>query len=81
MSGRELIVRSAFVSQFDIAPVALTAREHLQFMCQLRGVQLERIDPILGAVGLRRAADTMVAVMSGGERKKLNLAAEVSEYV
>lgn len=73
----EMIQRSAFVTQFDIAPGGLTVREHLQFMCRLRGVPTVRIGPILGAVGLRKVADCWVTVLSGGERKKLNLAAEV----
>lgn len=84
--GRQQMVRqSSFVPQFDITADALTAREHLYFMCELRmdrnlprSERQHRIHQIMWQLGLLKVADARISVMSGGERKKLNLATEVS---
>lgn len=84
--GRQQMVRqSSFVPQFDITADALTAREHLYFMCELRmdrnlqrTERQNRINQIMQQLGLSKVADVRISLMSGGERKKLNLATEVS---
>lgn len=72
--------------QFDVTTDALTTREHLHFMCELRldkGIskytRLLKIRNILCKLGLDKVAESRISVLSGGERKKLNLATEVSK--
>lgn len=84
ISREQMIRRSAFVPQFDITIESLTAREHLHFMCDLRldkyltkSEKLIRINEILWKLGLLKVANDRISSMSGGERKKLNLATEV----
>lgn len=84
VSRQQLVRQSSFVPQFDITADGLTAREHLYFMCQLRmdrylpnAEKRHRIDGILWQLGLMKVADLQIIRMSGGERKKLNLATEV----
>lgn len=88
INRKQMIRNSAFVPQFDITIDTLTPREHLQFMCELRlDKQLSRdekairINEILWRLGLTRVANEQISRMSGGERKKLNLATEVSIHL
>lgn len=85
ISRNEMIQRSSFVPQFDIAIDSLTVREHLFFMCELRMDRRvsrfrknDRINDILWKLGLMKVADCRISTLSGGERKILNLATEVS---
>lgn len=80
-----MIQRSSFVPQFDIAVDALTVKEHLFFMCELRVDRRvsrfqknDRINDILWKLGLIKVADCRISTLSGGERKILNLATEVT---
>lgn len=80
-----MIQRSTFVPQFDIAVDSLTAREHLFFMCELRMDRRvsrfqknDRINDTLWKLGLMKVADCRISTLSGGERKTLNLATEVT---
>lgn len=76
-----MIELSAFVPQFDITTEELTAKEHLYFMCELRlgkyVTSSYKIIEILRKLGIAHIADTRIGLLSGGERKKLNLATEV----
>ncbi|XP_037035934.1 protein brown, partial [Bradysia coprophila] len=84
ISRNEMIQRSSFVPQFDIAVDSLTVREHLFFMCELRMDRRvsrfrknDRINDILWKLGLMKVADCRISTLSGGERKTLNLATEL----
>ena len=70
--------------QSDITIDALTAWEHLYFMSELKqskfmsyNLKLEKIKQILNKLGLDSSANTRICHLSGGEKKKLNLATEV----
>lgn len=76
---------SCFVPQFDITIDCLTPNEHLYFMAELkldrkwsRSRKNQRIDFLLRELGLRHVANNRISTLSGGERKKLNLATDVS---
>lgn len=83
-SRRDMTKLSAFVPQFDITINVLTPREHLYFMSELKMDRTwstsrkdARIDELLWRLGLYHVADTRIERLSGGERKKLNLATDV----
>lgn len=76
---------SCFVPQFDITIDSLTPTEHLYFMGELKfdrkwskARKHQRIEYLLREIGLQHVADTRISRLSGGERKKLNLATDVS---
>lgn len=82
----EMTKISCFVPQFDITVDSLTPREHLYFMGELKfnrrwtkARKNERIERLLWKLGLNRVANNKISSLSGGERKKLNLATDVSE--
>lgn len=75
---------SSFVPQFDATINVLTPREYLYFMGELKmnrnwtGAQkADRINGILWRLSLDHVADTRIDCLSGGERKKVNLASDV----
>lgn len=76
---------SCFVPQFDITMNSLTPTEHLYYVGELKfnrtyskAYRAQRIAFLLRKTGLQAVADTRIARLSGGERKKLNLATDVS---
>lgn len=76
---------SCFVPQFDITFDKLTPNEHLYFMGELkmdrkwsRSRKNARIQLLLRELGLEHVANNRISTLSGGERKKLNLATDVS---
>lgn len=76
---------SCFVPQFDITLVTLTPSEHLHFMAELkldrrwsRSRKCQRVSFLLRELGLQEVANNRISTLSGGERKKLNLATDVS---
>lgn len=78
---------SCFVPQFDITIDSLTPAEHLYFMGELKfdrkwskARKNQRIEYLLREIGLQHVADTRISRLSGGERKKLNLATDVSDF-
>lgn len=82
---KDMTKLSSFVPQFDITVSVLTPREHLYFMGELKmdrnwsmAKKNVRINELLWRLGLQHVADTRIDKMSGGERKKLNLATDVS---
>lgn len=82
---REMTRISCFVPQIDITIDTLTPYEHLQFMAELKvgdnwndSEKRRRITMLLWRMGLERVAGNPISTLSGGERKKLNLAADVS---
>lgn len=77
---------SCFVPQFDVTIDTLTPSEHLYFMGELRldrtwsrARKNQRVGFLLRELGLRHVANNRISTLSGGERKKLNLASDVSK--
>lgn len=75
---------SCFVPQFDVTIDALTPTEHLNFMAELRldrrwlaSRKKHRVDSMLRELSLLNVANNRISTLSGGERKKLNLACDV----
>lgn len=84
-SSNEMTKISCFIPQFEITVNSLTPREHLYFMGELkfdrRWTKMrknERIERLLWKLGLVDVANNKISTLSGGERKKLNLATDVS---
>lgn len=78
----EMVDRSSFLPQFDISYNFLTVYEHMCFVyklknCSTLGPKNAYISNILRNMGLNKVASSRIAVLSGGERKKLLLATEV----
>ena len=69
---------SSVVFQEAVVDRALTGRQHLQLHAQLWRVDgreaRERIDDVVGALGLAELIDRVVGSYSGGERRRLELA-------
>lgn len=84
INRKDMTKISCFIPQFDITVQSLTAREHLYFMAELKlnrnwskAQKNERIERLLWKLGLNSVADRQIKLLSGGERKKLNLATDV----
>lgn len=73
-----------YVPQFSIAHEELTVRESVRGAIRLRvrgmrsGALAEAVDGVLEEVGLLEFADRRVAVLSGGQRRRLSLAMEIA---
>jgi ABC-type multidrug transport system ATPase subunit len=72
----------AYVPQFGVAHDQLTIRESVEFAMRLRVRERKdmsaRVDAILDEVRLGDLADRRVAVLSGGQRRRLALAMELT---
>uniref|UniRef100_A0A8D7ZXK3 Protein brown n=1 Tax=Culex pipiens TaxID=7175 RepID=A0A8D7ZXK3_CULPI len=68
---------SGFVPQFEIALNSLTVREHLTFVAKLKGVGRAQMKSVINELNLEQCASTRISHLSGGERKKVNLAGEL----
>ena len=66
------------VPQFDILWGELTAAEHMEIFCKIKGVPDEDIDPmtdeLLASVGLSQVKYARVANFSGGMKRRLSVA-------
>ena len=64
--------------QFDGLQPNMTAREHLQFYAQVRGVPADLIDDtvesLLSKMSLNKYADRQAGTYSGGNKRKLSVA-------
>ncbi len=73
----------AFVPQHDIVHSELTVRDSLNFSGRLRlpGITAEeldaRVDELAATLRLSHRADTLVGQLSGGQRKRVSVAAEL----
>ena len=69
-----------YVPQFSIAHEELTVRECVTFAMRLRNTRSssEDIDRILGEVGMQEFEGHRVGVLSGGQRRRLALAIELT---
>ncbi|KFB36638.1 AGAP007655-PA-like protein [Anopheles sinensis] len=68
---------TGFVPQYDIALKSLTVAEHLSFAAKLKNVGYVAAMRIANELGLQGCLSTRIAHLSGGERKKVNLAGEL----
>ncbi|XP_058464922.1 protein brown [Malaya genurostris] len=68
---------SGFMPQFEISINSLTVREHLTFVSRLKGVPQCQMRSIIGELNLEKCEQTRISNLSGGERKKVNLAGEL----
>ncbi|KAJ3120212.1 hypothetical protein HK098_004786 [Nowakowskiella sp. JEL0407] len=74
---------TAYVLQEDIF-FDLTVRQQLMFTAQLRlpeslshQEKLARVDEVLKSLGLTHCADSRISLLSGGEKKRTNIATEL----
>jgi ABC-2 type transport system ATP-binding protein len=63
-----------YVTQAPSVYGDLTVRANARYFAALAGVPATEIDPVLCAVGLADAADTVVGALSGGQRSRASLA-------
>uniref|UniRef100_A0A182FFZ5 Uncharacterized protein n=1 Tax=Anopheles albimanus TaxID=7167 RepID=A0A182FFZ5_ANOAL len=68
---------TGFVPQYDIALPSLTVGEHLSFASKLKNVGYVAVLRIVTELGLQGCWTTRIQHLSGGERKKVNLAGEL----
>jgi ABC transport system ATP-binding/permease protein len=80
----ELRYRIGLVPQQDILHTQLTAKRALGYAAELRfpkdvspAERSHRIDEVLGELALTRHADTKIDALSGGQRKRVNVATEL----
>lgn len=79
---------STMTPQFDLSIGTLTPIEHLIFMAELRldrkwdsSRKRQRVEYLLRELSLLNVANNRISTLSGGERKKLNLASDVRFFV
>jgi len=82
--GSILRQEMGYVPQDDIVPVELTVRQALLFSARLRlpkgtpRTEMELlIDSVMDRLGLRERAEVRVGKLSGGQRKRVSVAAEL----
>uniref|UniRef100_A0A182QUQ2 ABC transporter domain-containing protein n=1 Tax=Anopheles farauti TaxID=69004 RepID=A0A182QUQ2_9DIPT len=68
---------TGFVPQYEIALETLTVAEHLAFVSRLKNVGYVEVMRIVHELSLHGCLGTRIAQLSGGERKKVNLAGEL----
>ncbi|HEY2165910.1 MAG TPA: ATP-binding cassette domain-containing protein [Jatrophihabitantaceae bacterium] len=80
----ELRRRIGYVPQDDLLHTTLTVRKALEFGAQLRfppdvtaAERTARVDEVLSELGLTQHANTQVARLSGGQRKRTSVALEL----
>ena len=67
--------RVGYVTQAPSVYEDLTTRENLRYFARLVDVGPDRIESVLGRVGLADQGNQVVGTMSGGERSRVSLAA------
>ena len=67
--------RIGYMTQAPSVYVDLTVRENLEYFARVLGRPLERVDEVIGAVGLEPERDRVVDRLSGGQRARVSLAA------
>ena len=80
----DLRQRMGYVPQQDLLHTQLSVREALDYAAELRfardveaSARSARIDEVLEELGLRECQDRQIAELSGGERKRTSVAAEL----
>ena len=84
VDGEELTRRIGFVPQADLLHDGLTVRASLRYTEQLRlspdttdTERDQRIDEVLAQLGMSHRAESRIDRLSGGERKRVNVATEL----
>ncbi|KAK1627352.1 hypothetical protein QYE76_001667 [Lolium multiflorum] len=89
LHGRRLRTISAYVMQDDLLYPMLTVRETLMFAAEFRlpralspARKRERVDTLIGQLGLTNAADTVIGDeghrgVSGGERRRVSIGTDI----
>uniref|UniRef100_A0ACD5Y9F2 Uncharacterized protein n=1 Tax=Avena sativa TaxID=4498 RepID=A0ACD5Y9F2_AVESA len=89
LQGRRLRAISAYVMQDDLLYPMLTVRETLLFAAEFRlpralspARKRERVDALIGQLGLANAADTVIGDeghrgVSGGERRRVSIGTDI----
>ncbi|KAM0828024.1 hypothetical protein ACQ4PT_067814 [Festuca glaucescens] len=89
LQGRRLRAISAYVMQDDLLYPMLTVRETLLFAAEFRlsralspAAKRERVDTLIGQLGLANAADTVIGDeghrgVSGGERRRVSIGTDI----
>jgi ABC-2 type transport system ATP-binding protein len=67
--------RVGYVTQAPSVYADLTVRENLQYFARLVDVGRDRIESVLGRVGLADVHNQVVGTLSGGQRSRVSLAA------
>jgi ABC-2 type transport system ATP-binding protein len=70
----ELRRRVGYVTQAPSVYGDLTVRENLRYFARILAVPPERVDEVIGTVGLGGQANQVVGTLSGGERSRASLA-------
>jgi ABC-2 type transport system ATP-binding protein len=70
----ELRQHVGYVTQAPSVYGDLTVRENLRYFARILAATPERIDEVIGTVGLREQADQVVGTLSGGEGSRASLA-------
>ena len=70
----ELRRRVGYVTQAPSVYGDLTVHENLRYFARILAAAPERIDEVIGTVGLREQADQVVGTLSGGEGSRASLA-------
>jgi ABC-2 type transport system ATP-binding protein len=70
----QLRTRVAYVTQTPSVYSDLTVRENLSYFSRVLGPPRDRVDEVIGNVGLGGQRDQVVASLSGGERSRTSLA-------
>ena len=74
----------AYVPQFSLAHGELTVRESVRFALDLRVARLSstersrRVEQILADIGIEELADQRIKTLSGGQRRRVSLAMELT---
>jgi ABC-2 type transport system ATP-binding protein len=66
--------RVGYVTQAPSVYGDLTVRENLRYFARILDAPAERVDSVVGTVGLESNADQVVRTLSGGERSRVSLA-------
>jgi ABC-type multidrug transport system ATPase subunit len=84
VSKTSLTAISGYVQQEDVFLEALTVREHLKFQSRVRmpgsmgdTARGKRVEQVIQELGLVGTADTRIAVISGGQKRRLSMASEI----
>jgi ABC-2 type transport system ATP-binding protein len=70
----ELRRRLGYVTQAPSVYADLTVRENLRYFASIVGVGPDRIETVVGQVGLAAERDQVVSTLSGGQRARVSLA-------
>ena len=73
--SRPLRRRVGYMTQASSAYPDLTVRENLRYFARILGQPPERVDEVIGSVGLEEERERVVDRLSGGQRARVSLAA------